>query len=173
MVLERGRIIATVVALALASAMGCGGDGRHADAPGEAQEGRQQAAPDEGREGGRHAAPVDERKGDEKLDFQEGVAIADEDVVNSLKTPTAPGRIVYDPPTDLSYANAQRTRPDLVKPNAAGPPAGRGQTAAARDTNAAFGDTLIARPQGDTVTAPASRKAPTPPPGKAPRDSSK
>ena len=160
MVFERGRIIASVVALALASAVGCGGNGRHADAPGEGQEGGQQAAPGEGQEGGRQAVPVDEREDDEKLDFQEGVAIADEDVVNSLKTPNAPGRIVYDAPIDLSYANAQRTRPDLVKPNAAAPPAGTGQTAAARDTNAAFGDTPIARPQGDTVTTPASRKAP-------------
>ena len=159
MVFERGRIIAIVVALALASAVGCGGNGRHADAPGEGQEGGQQAAPGEGQEGGRQAAPVDEREDDEKLDFQEGVAIADEDVVNSLKTLNAPGRIIYDAPIDLSYANAQRTRPDLVRPNVS-PPRDTGLTAAARDTNAAFGDTLIARPQGDTVTTPASRKAP-------------
>ena len=94
MVFERGRIIASVVALALASAVGCGGNARHADAPGEAQEGGQQAAPGEGQECGRQAAPVDEREDDEKLDFQEGVAIAEEDVVNSLKTAKAPGRIV-------------------------------------------------------------------------------
>jgi hypothetical protein len=43
------------------------------------------------------------------------LVLADSSVVADLKSPVAPGRIIYDPPVDLSYANAQRTRPDLVR----------------------------------------------------------
>lgn len=41
--------------------------------------------------------------------------LGDSSVVAELKSPAAPGRIIYDPPVDLSYATAQRTRRDLVR----------------------------------------------------------
>ena len=43
------------------------------------------------------------------------LALGDTSVVEALKAPRVPGRIIYDPPTDLSHANAMRTRPDLVR----------------------------------------------------------
>ena len=43
------------------------------------------------------------------------LALGDSQVVAALKAPEVPGRIIYDPPTDLSLANAMRTRPDLVR----------------------------------------------------------
>ena len=43
------------------------------------------------------------------------LAPGDSQVVGALKAPQVPGRILYDPPTDLSLANAMRTRPDLVR----------------------------------------------------------
>jgi hypothetical protein len=42
------------------------------------------------------------------------VAAGDAQVLEALKAPQVPGRIIYDPPTDLSLANAMRARPDLV-----------------------------------------------------------
>ena len=42
--------------------------------------------------------------------------LADSAVVAAMKSyDTVPGRIIYDPPTDLSYASAAKMRPDLVK----------------------------------------------------------
>ena len=70
----------------------------------------------------------------------------DSAVVAALRTPNAPGRIIYDPPEDLSYANAKARRPDLTNP-----------------------DTIRAR-----VAAAARAAAANPPPGarkgKSPRD---
>jgi len=43
------------------------------------------------------------------------LTFADSQTVKALRAPNVPGRIVYDPPEDLSIANAMRTRPDLVK----------------------------------------------------------
>lgn len=40
--------------------------------------------------------------------------LSDNQVVAALLTPKVPGRIIYDPPEDLSLANARRMRPDLV-----------------------------------------------------------
>ena len=45
------------------------------------------------------------------------LTLGDSQVVKGLATPKAPGRIIYDPPEDLSLANAERMRPDLVKGN--------------------------------------------------------
>lgn len=45
------------------------------------------------------------------------LVFADSAVLKAMRSPAAPGRIIYDKPTDLSIANAQRTRPDLVKPD--------------------------------------------------------
>ena len=43
------------------------------------------------------------------------LTLADSQVVAALRAPQSPGRIIYDPPVDLSMANAVRTRPDLVR----------------------------------------------------------
>lgn len=43
------------------------------------------------------------------------LTLADSQTVAALRSPQVPGRIVYDPPEDLSIANAMRTRKDLVK----------------------------------------------------------
>ncbi|HUQ83739.1 MAG TPA: hypothetical protein VM076_21485 [Gemmatimonadaceae bacterium] len=51
----------------------------------------------------------------DELARQGRLTLADSQVVNALRTPQAPGRIVYDAPVDLSFANAMRMRPDLVR----------------------------------------------------------
>lgn len=38
---------------------------------------------------------------------------ADSEILAAMRDPATPGRIIYDPPTDLSLANAMRTRRDL------------------------------------------------------------
>lgn len=42
------------------------------------------------------------------------LTLADSQVVIALVTPKVPGRIIYDPPEDLSLSNARRMRPDVV-----------------------------------------------------------
>lgn len=38
------------------------------------------------------------------------------EIVQDLRTtPDEPGRLIYEPPVDLSYANLRRTRPDLLR----------------------------------------------------------
>lgn len=104
---ERGSrtVSGTVVAIALA-ALAAGGCGR---------------GDDDGR--------IVER--DEDVRARQGTyLLADSNVVAELRAPTAPGRIIYEKPVDLSYANAQRTRPDLVR----GDTARRADTAATRST---------------------------------------
>ena len=84
-------------------------------------------------------------------------SISDEGVLKELRTPDTAGRIVYDPPVDLSYANAQRMRPDLVRPDtirrrdtsaAARPASARGQTGgdASRDTSGGAARAKTGRP---------------------------
>jgi hypothetical protein len=84
------RSITTVIALALASALGiaCGGNGGAGGVRETGNEEQRQAA---------------------------ALALGDQAVVEAMKAPQVPGRIIYDPPTDLSLANAMRTRPDLVR----------------------------------------------------------
>jgi hypothetical protein len=43
----------------------------------------------------------------------------DAELIATLKSPEAPGRLIYDAPPDLSLANAQKMRPDLARPDAA------------------------------------------------------
>jgi hypothetical protein len=63
--------------------------------------------------GGDDRTRVREMSADERR--REGtLALADSSVIRELRTPRAPGLIIYDPPVDLSLATAQRTRPDLV-----------------------------------------------------------
>jgi len=44
-------------------------------------------------------------------------AMMNDAVLKAMAEPEEPGRIIYDAPTDLSYASAQLRRPDLVKPD--------------------------------------------------------
>jgi hypothetical protein len=39
--------------------------------------------------------------------------VARSEIVGTLASPSAPGRIIYEKPVDLSYTNLKRTRPDL------------------------------------------------------------
>lgn len=45
---------------------------------------------------------------------QQAAVQSDSAVVNALKTPQGPDRIIYDKPVDLSYATAVARRPDLT-----------------------------------------------------------
>jgi hypothetical protein len=51
----------------------------------------------------------------EELAREGKLTLGDSHVVAALVTPKVPGRIIYDPPEDLSLSNAMRMRPDLVK----------------------------------------------------------
>ena len=67
-------------------------------------------------------------------------------VVAPLRTPPAPGRIIYDPPADLSYASLERTRPDLLRslrPDTIRTPGVAGSPSATRDTTG--GDAALIR----------------------------
>lgn len=46
----------------------------------------------------------------------ESSLLADSAIVASMKTPKTTGRIIYEPPVDLSITNARATRTDLFKP---------------------------------------------------------
>lgn len=39
--------------------------------------------------------------------------VARSEIVHTLASPPAPGRVIYEKPVDLSYANLKKTRPDL------------------------------------------------------------
>lgn len=39
--------------------------------------------------------------------------VARSEIVETLASPRVPGRIIYEKPLDLSYANLKKTRPDL------------------------------------------------------------
>lgn len=78
------------------------------------------------------------------------LVLGDQEVVDELKAPQVPGRIIYDKPVDLSLANAQRTRPDLVKPDTTG-----------RDTSSAVRrDTTAGDASTDTSGGAARRPRP-------------
>jgi len=65
---------------------------------------------------GRDRTDVRETSADERR--RAGMLVlADSSVLDPLMAPRGPGRVIYDPPVDLSLANAQRTRPDLVRPD--------------------------------------------------------
>jgi hypothetical protein len=59
-----------------------------------------------------------DRAAAEVVRAREGAQVAQTDVVRASASPVAPGRMIYDQPTDLSYASARTTRPDLVRPGA-------------------------------------------------------
>ena len=50
-----------------------------------------------------------------ELARQGKLTLGDSQVVTALRVPQQVGRIIYEPPTDLSLTNAMRTRPDLFR----------------------------------------------------------
>jgi hypothetical protein len=87
----------------------------------------------------------------EQLAREGKLTLGDSQVVAALVTPKVPGRIVYDPPEDLSLANAMRTRPDLVK----GDTARRDTSHAAARRDTTGGDATV-----DTSGGAVRRKRP-------------
>jgi hypothetical protein len=77
------------------------------------------------------------------------VVFGDSQVVAALKGPQGPGHIIYDPPTDLSLANAMRTRPDMFRPDTA-------RTGTRRDSRDSTGGDATA----DTSGGAARRRRP-------------
>lgn len=57
--------------------------------------------------------PERARQADERRQARDSVLTSD--VVQALQTPTSPGRLIYDRPTDLSYDSLRLKRPDLVR----------------------------------------------------------
>ena len=78
------------------------------------------------------------------------LALSDAEVVEAMKAPQAPGRIIYDPPTDLSLTNAMRTRPDLV----------RGDTTRRDTSSAVRRDSTAGDATADTSGGAARRRRP-------------
>lgn len=58
-------------------------------------------------------ASADERTRDAEQRAAVHATVARSEIVGTLASPRAPGRIIYEMPVDLSYANLRRTRPDL------------------------------------------------------------
>jgi hypothetical protein len=79
------------------------------------------------------------------------LTLGDSQVVAALRTPNQPGRIIYDPPVDLSLANAMRTRPDLfprdTAPKSAARPAARRDTTGGDATADTSGGVVKPRPR--------------------------
>jgi hypothetical protein len=75
--------------------------------------------------------------GDDDVDIREGERstpsgmLADEEVLKQMRSTDSGGRVIYDPPPDLSLASAQQRRPDIFR--APGAPAAAPR-AAPRDT---------------------------------------
>jgi hypothetical protein len=77
--------------------------------------------------------------GDDDVDIREGERttpsgmLADEEVLKEMRSTDSGGRVIYDPPPDLSLASAQQRRPDIFRaPGAPATPA----RPAPRDTGA-------------------------------------
>lgn len=77
--------------------------------------------------------------GDDDVDIREGERttpsgmLADEEVLKEMRSTDSGGRVIYDPPPDLSLASAQQRRPDIFR--APGAPAAPARPAP-RDTGA-------------------------------------
>ena len=63
--------------------------------------------------------------GDNDVDIREGASgmLADSAVLASMRSVDTAGRIIYDPPPDLSLTSAQQRRPEIFRPPAPGAPA--------------------------------------------------
>ena len=86
--------------------------------------------------------------GDDDVDIEEGERatpsgmLADEEVLKQMRSTDSGGRVVYDPPPDLSLASAQQRRPDIFR--APGAPAAPARPAQ-RDTTRTGGATQRTR----------------------------
>ncbi len=58
-------------------------------------------------------ASAEERLDDAREREAAHALVARTEIVRTLASPRAPGRIIYEKPIDLSYANLKKTRPDL------------------------------------------------------------
>lgn len=58
-------------------------------------------------------ASVEERAHDAEQRAAAHARVARSEIVRTLASPRVPGRIIYEKPVDLSYANLRETRPDL------------------------------------------------------------
>jgi len=56
---------------------------------------------------------AEERAHDARERADAHALVARSEIVSTLASPRAPGRIIYEKPVDLSYANLRKTRPDL------------------------------------------------------------
>ena len=86
--------------------------------------------------------------GDDDVDIREGERttpsgmLADEEVLKQMRSTDSGGRVVYDPPPDLSLTSAQQRRPDIFR--APGAPAAPARPAQ-RDTATTRGTTQRTR----------------------------
>ena len=55
---------------------------------------------------------------DDDVDVREGASgmLADSAVLAAMRSVDTAGRIIYDPPADLSLATAQQRRPEIFRP---------------------------------------------------------
>jgi hypothetical protein len=58
-------------------------------------------------------ASAEERLHDARERAAVHALVARTEIVRTLAAPREPGRIIYEKPIDLSYANLKKTRPDL------------------------------------------------------------
>jgi hypothetical protein len=58
-------------------------------------------------------ASAEERARDAEQRAAAHALVARSELVSTLASPRAPGRIIYEKPVDLSYASLKKTRPDL------------------------------------------------------------
>ncbi len=56
---------------------------------------------------------AEERARDARERAAANALVARTEIVGTLASPRVPGRIIYEKPVDLSYANLKKTRPDL------------------------------------------------------------
>jgi hypothetical protein len=61
--------------------------------------------------------------GDDDVDVRERASgmLADSAVLASMRSVDTAGRIIYDPPPDLSLTSAQQRRPEIFRPPPAAP----------------------------------------------------
>ncbi len=83
--------------------------------------------------------------GDDDVGIREGERatptgmLADEEVLKQMRSTDSGGRVIYDPPPDLSLASAQQRRPDIFRA------AGASMRPAPRDTTTTEGATQRTR----------------------------
>lgn len=75
--------------------------------------------------------------GDDDIDIREGASsemLADSAVLAQMRDTFTVGRIIYDPPPDLSLASARQRRPEIFRPPTPPAPAASRPATQAADT---------------------------------------